>query len=86
MSGSGNVEMSAFLHDNSMYRAMEADMNMNGTITMAMRELDRLKVIQAVIDGTVKPGRAAERLGLTDRQVRRLVSSVRTEGPPGIVS
>lgn len=31
-------------------------MNKNGTITMAMRELDRLKVIQAIIDGTLKPG------------------------------
>jgi len=61
-------------------------MNKNETITMAMRELDRLKVIQAVIDGTLKPGRAAERLGLTDRQVRRLVNRVRAEGPPGIVS
>jgi hypothetical protein len=61
-------------------------MNKNGMITMAMRELDRLKVIQAVIDGTLKPGRAAERLGLTDRQVRRLVNRVRAEGPPGIVS
>ena len=42
--------------------------------------------IKAVIDGTLKPGRAAERLGLTDRQVRRLVNRVRAEGPPGIVS
>jgi hypothetical protein len=62
------------------------DMNQNGTITMAMRELDRLKVIQAVIDGILKPSRAAERLGLTDRQVRRLVNRVRAEGPSGIVS
>lgn len=53
---------------------------------MAMRELDRLKIIEAVIDGTLKPGRAAERLGLTDRQIRRLVNRVRAEGPPGIVS
>jgi hypothetical protein len=35
----------------------------NGTITMSMRELDRLKVIQALVDGNLKPGRAAERLG-----------------------
>jgi hypothetical protein len=53
---------------------------------MAMRELDRLKVVQAVIDGILKPSRAAERLGLTDRQVRRLVNRVRAEGPSGIVS
>lgn len=61
-------------------------MNKPGTITMAMRELDRLKVIEAVIDGNLKPGCAAERLGLTDRQIRRLVNRVRAEGPPGIVS
>lgn len=61
-------------------------MHHTGTITMAMRELDRLKLIEAVIDGNIRPGRAAERLGLTDRQVRRLVERVRAEGPVGIVS
>lgn len=44
---------------------------------MAMPELDRLKIIEAVINGTLKLGRAAERLGLTDRQTRRLVNRVR---------
>ena len=43
-------------------------------ITMTMRELDRFKVIQGVADGMLKPWRAAERLGLTTRQVRRLVA------------
>jgi hypothetical protein len=57
-------------------------MQRTGIITMSMRELDRLKIIQAVIDGLLKPGRAAERLSLTDRQVRRLVNRVRDEGPP----
>lgn len=61
-------------------------MNSTGTITMAMRELDRLKIIQAVVDGTLRPSDAAQRLGLTDRQVRRLVNRVRKNGPPGIVS
>jgi hypothetical protein len=42
-------------------------MNQTGTITMRMREFDRIKIIQAVVDGDVKPGRAAERLGLTAR-------------------
>lgn len=51
---------------------------------MAMRELDRLKVIQAVIDGPLKPGRATERLGLTVRQVRRLVQRVQAEGAAGL--
>jgi hypothetical protein len=57
-----------------------------GIITMSMRELDRLESIQAVIDGLLKLGRAAELLTLMDRQVRRLVNRVRDEGPPGIVS
>ena len=38
---------------------------------MTMRELDRFKVIQDVADGKLKPSRAAERLGLTTRQIRR---------------
>jgi len=51
-----------------------------------MRELDRLKVIEAVVEGSTTPMRAAERLGLTTRQVRRLVSRYRREGPIGLVS
>ncbi|WP_175425569.1 hypothetical protein [Trinickia violacea] len=38
-------------------------------ITMTMRELDRFKVIQNVADGTLKPWRAAERLGISRRQI-----------------
>ncbi len=37
-------------------------------ITMTMRELDRFKVIQSVVDGQLKPWRAAERLGVSRRQ------------------
>jgi hypothetical protein len=40
-------------------------MNVTGTITMTMREVDRLKVIEAVVEQRLKPWRAAERLGLT---------------------
>jgi hypothetical protein len=42
-----------------------------------MRELDRLKVIQDVTEGRLKPWRAAERLGLTTRQIRRLTTRFR---------
>ena len=45
-----------------------------GTITMSTGEIDRLKVVQAVIDGNLKPMQAAPRLGLTTRQVQRLVN------------
>jgi hypothetical protein len=42
-------------------------------VTMTMRELDRLKCIQGLIDGQLKQHAVATRLGLTTRQVRRLV-------------
>jgi transposase len=51
-----------------------------------MRELDRLKVIQAIVEMGLKPGRAADRLGLTVRQVERLVSRYREHGPSGVAS
>lgn len=57
-----------------------------GAITMSIREFDRLKTVQAVIDRQLKPSQAAERLQLTDRQLRRLVSQYRQEGPPGLTS
>jgi hypothetical protein len=53
---------------------------------MTMRELDRLKCVQRVVDGELKPIRAAERLELTSRQVRRLVDRYRQDGPVGLVS
>ena len=58
-------------------------MNATGTITMTMREVDRFKVIQDVVDGRLMPWHAAERLDLTPRQVRRLVARFRERGPEG---
>jgi transposase len=55
-------------------------------VTMNMRELDRLKCIQAVIDGQLRIGMAAERLAMSPRQIRRLAQRYRTEGPAGLVS
>ena len=46
-----------------------------------MRELDRLKCIQGLIDKQIKQKAVAERLGLTVRQVRRLVERYELEGP-----
>lgn len=57
-----------------------------GTITMSMRELDRLKVIQAVVEERLMPWRAAGRLGLSRRQVERLANRYRCEGAAGLVS
>ena len=61
-------------------------MDRNGMITMSMHELDRLKAIQAVADGLLMPWRAAERLGISRRQVERLTSRYRSEGAAGLVS
>lgn len=43
---------------------LAASMYQRTTVTMSPRELDRLKVIQAVVDGELRAGLAAERLGL----------------------
>jgi hypothetical protein len=51
-----------------------------------MRELDRLKCIQAVIDGELRATTAAERVHLSVRQVRRLTQRYRLEGPIGLIS
>ena len=61
-------------------------MDRNGMITMSTHELDRLKAIQAVADGLLMPWRAAERLGISRRQVERLTSRYRIEGATGLIS
>jgi hypothetical protein len=55
-------------------------------VTMTMRELDRLKCIQGLIDGQLKQNAVATRLGLTTRQVRRLVRQYKQQGPVGLIS
>src|SRR6202163_731873 len=58
----------------------------NPGITRHMRDLDRLKTIQAVIDGEMKPGPRAQELGLRGGHVERLVIRYRAEGPVGLIS
>ena len=55
-------------------------------VTVTLVELNRLKSIQAVIDGDLRASQVAERMGLTSRHVRRLVERYRTEGPAGPVA
>jgi hypothetical protein len=61
-------------------------MDHSGSITMSMRELGRIKIIQSVIDGLLLPCRAAEQLELSVRQVERLCLRYRHEGPAGLIS
>jgi transposase len=65
---------------------MEPAMHRDALVTLHMRELDRLKVIQSMVDRGLKPGRAAERLGLTVRQIERLVIRYRECGAAGLAS
>jgi hypothetical protein len=53
-------------------------------ITMSQKESNRLHIIRQAIDKSITQDRAADILGLTDRQVRRIIKSVRREGAAGI--
>src|SRR5690242_10127133 len=55
-------------------------------ISMSMRELDRLKAIEAVVEGRLMPWRAAERLALSRRQIERLANRYRSQGAAGLIS
>ena len=49
--------------------------------TMNEVNLNRLKVIQDVVDRQLTTHLAAERLGISNRHCRRLLSHYRTDGP-----
>jgi hypothetical protein len=55
-------------------------------VTVTMRDLDRLKCVQGVVDRQLRVYQAAEHLGLTTRQVLRLVQRYNAEGPIGLIS
>ncbi|HKT92820.1 MAG TPA: helix-turn-helix domain-containing protein [Paraburkholderia sp.] len=61
-------------------------MNATGTITMTMREVERFKVIEAVVEGRLRCFQAAERLQLGVRQIGRLCRPYEAAGPAGLVS
>jgi len=57
-----------------------------GLVTMSAGERDRLRVIEAVRQKRLKQSQAAERLGLSVRQIKRLVRAHRREGARAFVS
>ena len=59
---------------------------MSRTGSMNMKEVDRGKVIKALVDKQIKPATAALQLGLTTRQVQRLANQFREGGPAGLIS
>ena len=54
-------------------------------IVMSIREVKRLKAVQSAIDGHITQKTAATLLGLSERQVRRLVKDVRERGDRGAI-
>lgn len=54
-------------------------------IVMSIREVRRLKLVQAAIDRHITQKTAASMVGLSERQVRRLIKGVREHGDEGII-
>jgi len=61
-------------------------MSLEGFLTMSTKELKRLSVIEKVIDKQLTQLIAAEHLGLTVRQIKRLVKRYKQYGPKGLTS
>ncbi len=55
-------------------------------LTMSRKELNRLEILGRVLERRLTQAQAAERLGLSVRQVERLCRKLRVEGAPGLVS
>lgn len=49
-----------------------------------VKEINRLKILQDIIDRNLRPGLAAEMLGITPRHCSRLLKSYRQSGPLGM--
>jgi transposase len=64
----------------------EAEVYVQGHIEMSGKEVRRLEVLRRVADGVITQRQAAEKLGLCDRQVRRLLRRYERQGAAGLVS
>ena len=59
---------------------------MERRISMSSNELNRLELITKVRERRIAASQAAEYLGLSERQVKRLSKRLKTEEPVGLVS
>lgn len=57
-----------------------------GILTMTVKERERLRVVQALVGRRLRQQEAAAELGLTVRQVKRLLARYRQGGDAGVVS
>jgi transposase len=58
---------------------------MEKRVTLTMKEIKRLYVLQQIADKQLTGSQAAELLGLSLRQIRRLIAKYRAQGAPGIM-
>lgn len=58
---------------------------MEGILTMNQRERDRLKLVEELYRGTMSITQAAEVLGLSERQIYRIIQRYRVEGDRGLI-
>jgi transposase len=59
---------------------------MEERIPMNTKDLKRLKVLTDVSEGRVKQSKAAQIIGISSRQLSRLLSRFRVEGAKGVIS
>ena len=55
-------------------------------LTMSSKEVNRLEVMQRLDEKRMKQKAAAELLGVSERQVKRVLRRYREQGPMGVVS
>lgn len=58
---------------------------MEPRVTLNMKEIKRLYVMQQIVDQQLTGAQAAQLLGLSLRQIRRLIAKYREQGAPGLV-
>jgi transposase len=61
-------------------------MMQGGLLTMSTEELDRLSIVQKIVDKRLTQVVAAQQLGLTVRQIKRLIKKYKQNGAEGLVS
>lgn len=59
---------------------------MDGEVTLSLKEVERLRVVVAVEAGEMSRATAALQLGITHRQLKRVLKRFRLEGPAGLQS
>jgi molybdenum-dependent DNA-binding transcriptional regulator ModE len=59
---------------------------MKGHLTMSNTELDRLQILQKIMEHRKTQAAAAQALGLSHRQVKRLMARFRQQAATGLVS